>query len=322
MEWLGWGLIIPVGWLWLERQRLQRELHEAKGTLTPIRDSLDKLEGSIRWMDRERRAEGELLKGLKEETANLSRALRRPDVRGMWGEMRLKKVVELSGMMQHCDFLEQVVSDDKTARPDLLVRLPGDKQVVVDAKVPFEAFLEAAALEDSDAKEQRLNDHARRIRQHIQQLSKKGYWQHFQPSPEFVILFLPTEVFLSAALEKDPTLIELGASQGVILATPTTLIGLLKAVAHGWKQDTFSKHAKQISELGHELHKRLSDMNEHWSKLGRALSTSVDSYNKAMGSYEKRVLVSARKLQELGAASHEIPIETPDSIEKIPVTSE
>ncbi len=299
------------------RQKSDQEMFKV---LEPVKQSLTKLDDNMRAIEKERKGESEVLKGLRDETANLARALRKPDIRGMWGELQLKRVVELSGMVNQCDFFEQTVKegDDKIVRPDLIIRLPGDKQVIVDAKVPFEAFLEACSTEDLVIKAQKLKDHARLVKQHIQQLSKKAYWQQFQPTPEFVILFLPTEVFLSAAVEADPTLIELGATHGVVIVTPTTLIGLLKAIAYGWKQDTFSKHAKEISDLGHELHKRLSDMCKHWTQVGRSLSSSVDSYNKAMGSFEKRVLVSARKLQEWGAASNEIPLDDIELVEKIP----
>lgn len=287
--------------------------------LDPVRQTLLKLDDNMRAIERERRGEKELLKGIREETANLAKALRKPDIRGMWGELQLKRAVELAGLVNQCDYFEQTVGgDERVVRPDLLIKLPGDKQVIVDAKVPLEAFLEASNSENPDIKDQKLKDHARLIKQHIQQLSKKTYWQQFQPTPEFVILFLPTEVFLSAALECDPTLIEFAASQSIVIVTPATLIGLLKSIAYGWKQDTFSKHAKEISELGHELHKRLSDMSKHWNQVGRSLAASVESYNKAMGSFEKRVLVSARKLKEWGAASNEITLEDVDLIEKIP----
>jgi DNA recombination protein RmuC len=287
--------------------------------LDPVKQTLMKLDDNMRAIERERRGEKELLKGIREETANLAKALRKPDIRGMWGELQLKRAVELAGLVNQCDYFEQAVShDERIVRPDLIIKLPGDKQVIVDSKVPFEAFLEASGTEDPVIKDQKLKDHARHIKQHIQQLSRKAYWQQFQQTPEFVILFLPTEVFLSAALECDPTLIEFAATQNIIIVTPATLIGLLKSIAYGWKQDTFSKHAKEISELGHELYKRLSDMSKHWNQVGRALAASVESYNKAMGSFEKRVLVSARKLKEWGAASNEITLEDVEFVEKIP----
>ncbi len=327
---LGWLLIMPVVWLIWDKMRLENELREAKirearlegdyEKYEPVKVSLERLDESMRGIERERIRDKELLKGIRDETANLAKALRKPEIRGLWGELQLKRAVELAGLVNECDFFEQSVKegDNGIVRPDLIVKLPGGKQVIVDSKVPFEAFLEASSADDPDIKDQKLKDHARLVRQHIQGLSKKAYWQQFQPTPEFVILFLPTEVFLSAALECDPTLIEMAATHGVIIVTPTTLIGLLKAISYGWKQDTFSKHAKEISELGHELYKRLSDMSKHWNQVGRSLSTSVESYNKAMGSFEKRVLVSARKLQEWGAASNQIALDDIELVEKIP----
>ena len=336
---LGWLLVIPLIWALWEKKKIERALTESRvreaeligenkflhsdgesRILDPVKETLLKLDDNMRAIERERRGEKELLKGIREETANLAKALRKPEIRGLWGELQLKRAVELAGLVNQCDFFEQKVKegDDQIVRPDMIIKLPGDKQVIVDSKVPFEAFLEASGAQDPEIKEQKLKDHARHIRQHIQSLSKKAYWQQFQPTPEFVILFLPTEVFLSAALECDPTLIELAATQGVIIVTPITLIGLLKAISYGWKQDTFSKHAKEISEVGHELYKRLSDMSKHWSQVGKSLSNSIESYNKAMGSFEKRVLVSARKLQEFGAASHDITLEETLLVEKIP----
>lgn len=352
---LGWLLIVPLAWALWEKAKIGRELVESRireaqlegenrllenekekfeleaidqfrkqsdqemiRVIDPVKQALLRLDDNMRAIERERRGEKELLKGIREETANLAKALRKPDVRGMWGELQLKRAVELAGLVNQCDYFEQTVGgDERVVRPDLIVKLPGDKQVVVDAKVPFEAFLEASSADDPLIKDQKLKDHARVIKQHIQSLAKKAYWQQFQPTPEFVVLFLPTEVFLSAALESDPTLIEFAAVNGVIIVTPATLIGLLKTIAYSWKQDTFSKHAKEISQLGHELYKRLSDMSKHWNQVGRSLSASVESYNKAMGSFEKRVLVSARKLKEWGAASNEITLEDIEPIEKI-----
>lgn len=303
-------------------------------SIQPVKEGLDKLDKGMKEMEKERKGESERLKEqirsvleseklLRDETANLVKALRKPDVRGIWGELQLKRVVELSGMLNHCDFFEQKVEshEDGRLRPDLLIKLPGDRQVIVDAKAPFEAFLEANHHTDPQKKEDKLKDHAKLIRHHIQQLGKKGYWQHFQPNPEFVVLFLPAEVFFTSALQYDPTLIELGAEQNVIIATPMTLIGLLRSIAYGWKQDKFSQHAQEISNLGHELYKRLSDMNKHWSIVGRSLTSAVENYNKAMGSFERRVLVSARKFKEFGAANAEIEIEPVDFIEKIPFRS-
>lgn len=300
--------------------------------LDPVKQSLHKLDEGMRLIEKERKGESELFKeqlravlesekSLRDETANLVNALRKPDVRGIWGELQLKRVVELAGMVNYCDFYEQQVIEKEEGarmRPDLIIRLPGDRTVVVDAKVPFESFLEANHTDDPNIKEAKLHDHARRLRQHMQQLGKKSYWEQFPRSPEFVILFLPAEIFFSAALQYDPTLIEVGAEQGVIIATPTTLIGLLKAIAYGWKQDTFSKHAEEISLLGHELYKRLGDMNRHLGLVGKSLNHAVEEFNRTVGSFERRVLVTARKFKQYGAASGEVELEPVEFIEKIP----
>lgn len=300
-------------------------------TLSPVKESLSKLDEGMRAIEKERKGEKEQLKehlkaisdseqALRKETSNLVQALRKPDVRGMWGEMQLKRVVELAGMLNYCDFFEQQVEkgEHQILRPDLIIRLPGEKQIIVDAKAPFEAFLEANQIEDHDKKEDRLKAHARHLRNHMSALGKKNYWQKFQPTPEFVILFLPAEIFFSAALQYDPSLIEAGAEMGVIFATPTTLIGLLRSIAYGWKQDTFSKHAREIADLAKELHKRLSDMGKHWSSVGKNLTNAVDGYNKAIGSFERRVLVSARKLKEYGAATDHIDLDSVEFIDRVP----
>ena len=301
-------------------------------TLVPVKESLSKLDEGMRAIEKERKGEKEQLKeqlkticaseeALRKETANLVKALRKPDVRGMWGEMQLKRVVELAGMVNHCDFYEQQVEkgdEEQNLRPDLIIRLPADKQIIVDAKAPFAAFLEANQIEDPEKKEERLAAHARHLRHHMMALGKKSYWQKFQPTPEFVVLFLPAEIFFSAALQYDPTLIEAGAEMGVVFATPTTLIGLLRSIAYGWKQDTFSRHAEEIAELAKELYKRLSDMGKHWSSVGKGLTGAVDSYNRAIGSFERRVLVSARKLKEYGAATDHIDLQEIEFIDKVP----
>ena len=249
---------------------------------------------------------------LKETTGNLVQALGTPRVRGRWGEIQLKRVVELAGMLDHCDFFEQrsVTTEDGRLRPDLLIRLPGNRNIVVDAKAPLSAYLEAIEETDETLRQIKLTNHARLIRDHIAALSKKAYWEQFDPTPEFVFLFLPNETFFSAALQVDPSLIELGAEQRVILATPTTLIALLKAVAFGWRQERLAENAKQIAELGKELYKRISDMTDHLSDVGQKLHKAVESYNKAVGSLETRVMVSARRFRELhvGTEQEEIPV--------------
>ena len=255
---------------------------------------------------------------LRLETGRLVTALRAPSVRGRWGEIQLRRVVEMAGMLDHCDFFTQqtVNGEEGRLRPDLLVRLPGEKTVIVDAKAPLEAYLKAMEAEDEAARRGFLRDHAAQVRAHMTALARKSYWEQFESAPEFVVLFLPGERFFSAALEHDPALIEAGVEQRIILATPTTLIALLRAVAYGWRQENLARNAAEISRLGRDLYKRIADLTGHWIKLGKSLDRSVQTYNEAVGSLESRVLPAARKFADLDAGMHGVEIEQVAPIEK------
>jgi len=325
--------------LQLAQQNLQQFQIKAEGDLSqkekaieglvkPIREALNKTETEIRRMENERKqAQGALTlhlqsiaeshRLLQSETRNLVQALRRPEVRGQWGELTLKRLAELAGMVEHCDFNEQasVQSGQGQQRPDMIIRMPDKRDIIVDAKTPLDAYLSAIESTDDNERKGHLERHTRNVRARIKELSGKAYWRQFRFSPEFVVLFIPGDQFLSAALETDHTLLEEALSQNVILATPTSFVALLRAIAYGWRQEALAENADTIREIGQDMYDRLITFAEHLARLGRSLDSSVDNFNKAVGSYDSRVLPGARKFVDMGISAREEPTE-PVQIER------
>jgi DNA recombination protein RmuC len=297
--------------------------------VAPLNEALLRYERRVTELERDRvgayeglreqvRAMHEAAGGLRTETGRLVSALRSPQVRGRWGEHQLRRVVEAAGMLEHCDFDEQVTvaTDTGVLRPDLVVRLHGGRHVVVDAKAPLEGYLSALETDDEQTRTAHLTQHARHLRAHVDALAAKSYWSAFEPAPEFVVLFVPADTFLDTALQHDPPLLEHAFARNVVLATPATLVALLRTVAYAWRQDSLTTNALAVHQTGRELYARLCTMGEHLARVGTSLSTAVSSYNRAVGSLEARVLVSARKLAELGVSADELP--TPQQVEASP----
>lgn len=317
------------------REELARRQNAIGELVSPLRESLDKVDSKLQQLEVARtgaystlteqvRSLAESQNLLRSETANLVKALRSPAARGRWGEIQLKRVVEMAGMLEYCDFIEQhtLQTPDGRIRPDLTVRLPNNRRIVVDSKVPLAAYLESIETQDDQVRAARLKDHAAQLRAHISRLATKSYWSQFEAAPDFVVAFLPGEAFFAAALQAEPALIEYGIENRVLIATPTTLIALLKAVAYGWRQESVAQNAQEISRLGRDLYERIGTLAAHFAKVGSCLDRATEAYNQAVGTLESRVLVSARKLREKGVGASD-ELGQPEPLERIarPVTA-
>ena len=311
------------------RGDLELKEKAVENLIKPVREALEKAEQQIRLMENERKeAYGSLTKHLETmvqtqqllqgETRNLVQALRRPEVRGQWGEMTLKRLAELAGMVEHCDFYEQEHTDTEEGRmrPDMIVRMPDGREIVVDVKTPLDAYLSAVEATDDESRRKHLEHHARKVRERVRELSSKAYWTQFKSAPDFVILFIPGDQFLGAALDMDRSLLEDALKQKVILTTPTSFVALLRAVAYGWRQESLTANAEHIRDVGEELYGRLMTFSEHLVKLGRSLNSTVADYNRTVGSFEAKLLPGARKFSEMGVGGGDKALAEPEQIEK------